>query len=173
MRGAARSLAVRSVRKPQADMKQHASAASPLCIRPLSPTDLPVARRLLGELGYAVADSELARRVARVSDAPDHLIVVAEEDARVIGLLHAFERPALEKPCEVIVQALVVDAGLRRRGVGEALMHAAEAWAAARGQPSVALHTRSAQTFYARLGYAKVASSDLMRKAVAAGVGKP
>ena len=33
-----------------------------------------------------------------------------------------FERPALEKPCEAVVQALVVDSEARGSGVGEALM---------------------------------------------------
>jgi hypothetical protein len=34
------------------------------------------------------------------------------------------------------------------------------------GLSSVALSTRHAQAFHARLGYGKVATSDLMRKAV-------
>jgi GNAT superfamily N-acetyltransferase len=62
------------------------------------------------------------------------------------------------------VQALVVDERMRGRGIGLALMHEAEAWAAARGLPSVALYTRNAQAFYARLGYDMVAAPDLMRK---------
>jgi GNAT superfamily N-acetyltransferase len=154
-------------------MKQRAPAESPLRIRPLGHADLTVARRLLGDLGYAVADGELERRIARVADSAGHLALVAEQHDDVVGLLHAFERPALEKPCEVIVQALVVDPKVRGRGIGKALMGAAEGWAATRGQPSVALHTRNAQGYYTHLGYAKVASSDLMRKAIPKGAGTP
>jgi hypothetical protein len=43
----------------------------------------------------------------------------------------------------------------------------AEAWAAAQEVASFALHTRHAQAFYARLGYAEVAATDFMRKSLA------
>jgi GNAT superfamily N-acetyltransferase len=120
----------------------------------------------LGQLGYQVSVGDLKTRMARVLPAADHHVAVAEDAGRVVALLHVFERPALEKPCEAVVQAIVVDAKLRGRGVGMALMHFAEAWARARGLASVALHTRNAQAFYAHLGYGKVATSDLMRKAL-------
>jgi GNAT superfamily N-acetyltransferase len=133
---------------------------------PLQPSDLAGVRGLLQQLGYEVAEAELAGRMAGVLQAPDHWLAVAELEGRPAGLLHVFKRPALEKPCEAVVQALVVDAGLRGRGIGRALMRAAEAWARAQGVGSVALHTRQAQTFYEGLGYRRIASSDLMRKAL-------
>jgi len=103
--------------------------------------------------------------LSRVLHTADHRVAIAEtDDGRMAGLMHVFVRPALEKPCEAVVQALVVDEALRGRGIGLALMREAEAWAAARGLASVALHTRHAGAFYTRLGYAKVASADLMRK---------
>jgi len=140
-------------------------AAGPMLIRAFRQADLPAACRLLRQLGSEVAVEELAARLARVLDAADHRVAVAEtDDGRVAGLMHVFVRPALEKPCEAVVQALVVDETLRGRGMGLALMQDAEAWTAARGLTSVALHTRHAGGFYTRLGYAKVASADLMRK---------
>jgi len=138
-------------------------------IRKLQRSDIGVARELLKQLGYDIETAELTWRVERVLAAADHYAAVAEQAGRVVGLLHVFERPALEKPCEAVVQALVVDEIARGRGVGNALMRAAEEWAKARGLASVALTTRNAQAFYARLGYAKVATSDLMRKAVGQG----
>jgi GNAT superfamily N-acetyltransferase len=136
-----------------------------MLIRPYRQADLPTARDLLRQLGYEVGVEELAGRLARVLDAPDHRVMVAEDDkGRVAGLMHVFVRPALEKPCEILVQALVVDETLRGRGIGQTLMREAEAWAAARGLASVALHTRHASEFYQRLGYARVARADFMRK---------
>jgi GNAT superfamily N-acetyltransferase len=123
----------------------------------------------LQQLGYDVGSAELARRAERVLLAPHHYTVVAEQAGRIVGLLHAFERPALEKPCEAVVQALVVDEAARAHGIGRALMGAAEVWAKARGLASVALYTRNAQAFYAGLGYAKVATSDFMRKSMGEG----
>ena len=135
-----------------------------MLIRPFRQADMPTARGLLRQLGYEVGIEELAARLARILDAGDHHVTVAEHDGCVAGLLHAFARPALEKPYEAVVQVLVVDQTWRGQGIGQALMHDAEAWAAARGLASVALHTRSAQVFYTRLGYRQVATADFMRK---------
>ena len=125
---------------------------------------MPTARELLRQLGYDVGIEELAARFARLLGAADHHIAVAEYDGRAAGLLHAFARPALEKPYEAVVQVLVVDSTWRGQGIGRALMREAEAWAAARGLASVALHTRNARAFYTRLGYREVAAADFMRK---------
>jgi ribosomal protein S18 acetylase RimI-like enzyme len=81
-------------------------------------------------------------------------------------VLHVFERPALDKGCEGVVQALVVDDAWRGRGIGEALMHEAEAWAAGRGLGTTALYTRvdrdRARAFYERIGYRLKATSHLL-----------
>jgi GNAT superfamily N-acetyltransferase len=135
-----------------------------MLIRPFNQADIPTACERLRQLGYEVCIEELAARLARLLGAADHHTTVAEHDGRVAGLLHAFARPALEKPYEAVVQVLVVDPTRRGQGIGQALMREAEAWAAARGLASVALHTRSAQAFYRRLGYHQVANADFMRK---------
>lgn len=137
----------------------------PILVRPFRQADMPIARELLKQLGYEIAAEEVARRFERVRQAA-HYVAVADVGGRAVGLLHVFERLALEKPCEAVVQALVVDAELRGRGIGRALMDAAEAWAKAKGLAPVALHTQRAQAFYAGLGYASLATSDLMRKAL-------
>jgi N-acetylglutamate synthase-like GNAT family acetyltransferase len=135
-----------------------------MLIRAFHRADLPTVCELLRQLGSEIGVEELAGRLAFVLAAPGHRVLMAEHDGRVVGLMHVFVRPALEKPCEAVVQALIVDETLRGQGIGQALMHQAEAWAAARGLKSVALHTRHAEAFYARLGYARVAAADLMRK---------
>jgi GNAT superfamily N-acetyltransferase len=127
---------------------------------------------LLQQLGYAVDGVEVADRMARVGAAAGHRAIVAEIDGRVVGLLHVFERAALEKPCEALVQALVVDEASRGRGVGRALMREAEDWARARGLPCISLHTRidrdDACAFYTSLGYETAATAHLMRKTLRA-----
>ncbi|MCC7271849.1 MAG: GNAT family N-acetyltransferase [Alphaproteobacteria bacterium] len=139
-------------------------------IREMAPADLPAARRLLGQLGYDIAPEELARRVAAVAGSPGHAALVAERGRIVAGLAHVFERPALDKPREAVLQALVVDAASRQGGVGRALMAAAEAWAAGRGLPSVVLSSNvariEAHAFYEAIGYRRVATSLLLRKAL-------
>jgi GNAT superfamily N-acetyltransferase len=135
-------------------------------IRPFLRSDAFAAQTLLRQLGAEIGVEELDARLEQVLAQADHYLAVAEEDGKVIGLLHVFKRPAIEKPCEAVVQALVVDAKARGRGIGKALMAAAETWASTQGLGSVALSTQRAQAFYLQIGYSKVATSDLMRKAM-------
>ena len=97
-----------------------------------------------------------------------HELIVAEVAGKVVGVLHMFERPALEKPCEAVVQALVVDNEARSSGVGEALMREAEAWAQSRKLSSVSLYSRvdrkPAHAFYERIGYYLKSTSVRMER---------
>ncbi|MCG8650814.1 MAG: GNAT family N-acetyltransferase, partial [Pirellulales bacterium] len=95
---------------------------SRVSLRAMREADLPAARDLLLQLGYEIDAGELARRFSTVAAATAHEIVVAEQDGRLVGLLHVFERPALEKPPEALVQAVVVDDRLRGSGLGRQLM---------------------------------------------------
>ena len=97
-----------------------------MILRDATEADFAAVRRLLDQLGYAPDEAEFRRRFDSVRTTAGHRIIVAEEDG-VIGVLHVFERPALDKGCEAAVQALVVDDSVRSRGVGEALMREAEA----------------------------------------------
>ena len=115
-----------------------------MIIRDARPADIPMVRRLMGQLADAPDEAEFRARFERAAAMPGHRIIVAEMDSEIVGVLHVFERPALEKPCEAIVQALVVDGDRRGAGIGEALMREAEAWAAARELASTALYTRIA-----------------------------
>ena len=81
-----------------------------MIVRDVRKSDLASVHRLIGQLGYPTDPLEFQARFERVAATLDHRIFVAEEDGRVVGVLHAFVRPALEKPCEVVVQALVVEA---------------------------------------------------------------
>ena len=101
-----------------------------MIIRDARPADIPMVRRLIGQLVDAPDEAEFRARFERAAATPGHRIIVAEMDSEIVGVLHVFERPALEKPCEAIVQALVVDGERRGAGIGEALMREAEAWAA-------------------------------------------
>ena len=144
------------------------SSVSGISVRPITDADVPVIQSLLVQLGYDLAPDEVRRRLSAVMASPDHAVLAGESDGRLISLLHLYIRPALEKPPEVIVQALVVDATCRKGGIGRTMMAAAERWARDRGLQSVALATHvareGAHAFYAALGYERVATSHLLRK---------
>lgn len=56
------------------------------------------------------------------------------------------------------VGELVVDDSARGRGIGTALMRAAEEWAVQRGARQITLATSRAQPFYEALGYRPTAT---------------
>jgi ribosomal protein S18 acetylase RimI-like enzyme len=137
-----------------------------MMVRDARPADLSAVHRLIGQLADAPDEAAFRARFERVLVNDDHRVVVAEVEDKVVGVLHMFERPALEKPCEAVVQALVVDSEVRSSGVGEALMREAEAWAQIRKLPSVSLYSRvdrkRAHAFYERIGYRIKATSVRM-----------
>jgi ribosomal protein S18 acetylase RimI-like enzyme len=133
-------------------------------LRPLTAADADAARELLGQLGFHGTSHEMRGRIERVLADATHFAVVAEADGRVAGLVHAFERPALEKPCEVVVQSLAVRPDAQRLGIGRMLMEAVERFAAAHGSGSVALHTRHGEPFYEKLRYEILATPHFMRR---------
>jgi GNAT superfamily N-acetyltransferase len=139
-----------------------------LTIREMAVEDMLDVRKLLTQLGYDLGPSEVRRRYEAVAQAAGHALFVADIERRVIGLLHLYARPALEKPPEVIVQALVVDEVVRGRGVGRAMMKTAEQWAHKHSFASVALTSHisrsDAHAFYEALGYRLESTSRLMRK---------
>jgi GNAT superfamily N-acetyltransferase len=139
-----------------------------LAIREVTVQDLPEVRKLLKQLGYDLSVTEVGVRFEAVAGAADHSLFVEEQDGQVIALLHVFARPALDKPPQAIVQALVVAEVARGSGAGRRLMETAERWAGQRGFTSVALTSHitrfGAHAFYERLGYRIEATSHLMRK---------
>jgi ribosomal protein S18 acetylase RimI-like enzyme len=141
-----------------------------MIVRDAQPADIAAVHRLIGQLADAPDDAAFRDRFERVLADNGHRIIVAEIGGKVAGVLHVFERPALEKPCEAIVQALVVDSEARSNGVGEGLMREAEAWALGRKLPSASLYSRAdrqrAHAFYERIGYRVKATSVRMERAL-------
>ena len=139
-----------------------------MAVRTIAESTSPPRTVLIGQLGYEMPQAELVRRLTAVLAHADHRVWVYDDGGKAVGLLHAFFRPALDKPPEVMVQALVIEASQRSKGVGEALMQVAEGWAREKGCTSVALYSRvdrdRAHRFYERLGYEKKPASAQLRK---------
>lgn len=123
---------------------------------------------LLAQLGYAIAPKDLDRRIATIRQTDDHALWVACANDDIVGFLHIFARPALEKPPEAVVQAMVVEAACRHGGIGRQLMDKAEEWTRNRGFSSIALSSQinrsGAHAFYEKLGFQTAATSHLLRK---------
>jgi GNAT superfamily N-acetyltransferase len=115
--------------------------------------------RLSGELGYPVSSADVALRLAELLRNERHHILVAADGGRLLAWLHVEHRLSLEGGDRAELVGLVVDAQARRRGIGRALVGAAESWGRARGLPSLLVRSNVARErshpFYESLGYSR------------------
>lgn len=128
-----------------------------LVIRDARPEDAPALSGLLEELEFPAPTSVIAERLRAMTRAGE-VVLVAVEGERLIGLLTIHVMPVLHRPTPVgRLSALVVTAEARGRGVGHALVAAAEQTLAARGcglvEVTSNLKRTDAHVFYERLGY--------------------
>lgn len=133
-------------------------SGAPCSVRRAEARDAEALADLAGQLGYAGAAPDVARRLAALRERADHEVLVAEVGGRVAGWAHVNAHPTLVGEEDTVVAGLVVDAAHRGQGVGRALMAAAEDWARARGHAQVVLRSRmeragAAHEFYKSLGY--------------------
>jgi len=130
-------------------------------LRPPTDADAPAIAELLHQLGHPPADdSDIPRRIALIVADPDAEIWMAELDGRVVGFATALMVGAIHMDGPVAqLTSLVVDDGVRGRGIGRQLVAEAERWARARGSVRISLtsavHRVAAHAFYERIGYAK------------------
>jgi predicted N-acetyltransferase YhbS len=126
-------------------------------IRPAEPRDSAAIARLIAQLEYQVTAEEVADRLA-IMAGEGALVLVAEQEGRVIGCLSTSIMRVLHRPAPVgRISLMVVDESMRSRGVGSALVRAAECALAERGcyMVEVTSHVRrtDAHRFYEKLGY--------------------
>ena len=129
-----------------------------LRVRPAAPDDAPALSPLLAELGYPLSASELRGNVERLDRCATDRVFVAESDGALLGVLALHAMPLLHHTHDVAwISALVVTTRARGRGVGRALVAAAERSARELGCARIAVTSAErradAHAFYARLGY--------------------
>ena len=112
---------------------------------------------LIGQLGYHAGAGEVVERLIAM-EAEGRVVLVAELDGRVVGCLSTSVMRVLHRPAPVgRISMMVVDEALRSRGIGAALVRAAEDALAAQGcyMVEVTSHQRrtEAHRFYEQLGY--------------------
>jgi predicted N-acetyltransferase YhbS len=126
-------------------------------IRRAEPRDSAALSALIDQLGYAAAPDEVASRLADM-EAEGRIVLVAEQDGRVIGCLSTSVMRVLHRPAPVgRISMMVVDEACRGRGIGARLVRAAEEALATQHCYMVEVTSRFSRTdahrFYERLGY--------------------
>ncbi|WP_420403665.1 GNAT family N-acetyltransferase [Nisaea sp.] len=139
-----------------------------LILRSLGTGDAPAVARLTEQLGYALDPGAAEARIASVFNAAGHYTVGAFAGGSLVGFLHCFDRPSIEKGRALVVQALVVDKKVRGTGAGRRLMAEAERLARVLECTAVSLSSRDSRTgahaFYERLGYRMSAGDRIFTK---------
>ena len=140
-------------------------------IRTMRADDAAPVAALAGELGYPAAESDVRHRFAGIEGSADAAAFVAESgEGQILGWVHVFVARLVESEPYVEVGGLVVAELSRGRGVGRALMTAAEEWTAASGCTTIRLRSNvlrdDAHRFYAHIGYERVKTQHTFRKRV-------
>jgi GNAT superfamily N-acetyltransferase len=131
--------------------------------------DADAVAALSTQLGYPSSTEQTLRRFRGIDDAPDARVWVAESaEGRILGWIHLFGNRLLESDPDAEIGGLVVHEAARGRGVGRALVAAAEAWASERGYTVVSVRSnvirKDAHEFYKGLGYEPTKSQFKFRK---------
>jgi GNAT superfamily N-acetyltransferase len=137
-------------------------------IRPARASDAGAIARLCGELGYPATAVDIEVRRGAIEQSAEHVLLVAEVDADVVGWLHAGVSHAIEHERCVEIRGLVVDERARGQSIGAALVTAAERWTRMLGIAQVRVRSRDtrerAHRFYEREGYTAVKTSKVFEK---------
>ncbi|MEY3297451.1 MAG: putative PhnO protein [Cyanobacteriota bacterium] len=130
----------------------------PIAIRPATVEDRAAIATLLDELGYPVDLEFLAYSIQRQIDHNDAVLLVAEVEQAVVGVISLHFIPQLALPGDFCrISYLCVSPEARGQGIGTALESRIYELAQERGCDRVEVHSHSrrlqAHRFYARQGY--------------------
>jgi GNAT superfamily N-acetyltransferase len=138
-------------------------------IRPAGPEDVETLRTLVAAMGYQVSSQELHTRLHTLPEG--HAVYVAESGSDRIGWIHVLISHSLIVGPRAEIAGLAVAPHAQGRGVGSALLSAAEKWTAQRGVRAIHLRSgaerKEAHAFYLSRGYETVKTQLALTKTVA------
>jgi ribosomal protein S18 acetylase RimI-like enzyme len=128
-------------------------------VRQAEATDAPELAELITELGYPAESQEIWSRIKKMPKETYETLVAVGEN-KVIGFIGLLTLPVYEHSQPIgWVLALCVSPRSQRKGVGKALIQAAEAYYQDRGVTDIRLHSGSqredAHEFYEAMGFSK------------------
>lgn len=127
-------------------------------IRQAQPKDSYALSALLAELGYGGTESFIDKRLARLSNHPDEMLLIAEYGGRVQGFLSMHFVPQLALAGDFArISYFCIAESERSKGMGQQLLRYAEEMALQRGCDRMEVHCHisrlKANQFYEREGY--------------------
>jgi GNAT superfamily N-acetyltransferase len=129
-----------------------------VAIRAATAGDAAPLAALMGELGYQTTAAQMIARLQRILPDSRYRTFVAEVDGKLGGMIGTVFYPTYEHDdLSGRIIALVIGNELRKRGIGRALVAAAEREFAGQGVTRIAVNARltrkEAHQFYEALGY--------------------
>jgi len=142
-----------------------------MIIRMMGGEDVDRVADLLTQLGYPATAQQVARRCTLFDGRGDQALLVADDGNGVVGWMHVGAHPSLESDESIEILGLVVADGQRSRGIGAALVSAAESWALERGCRVIRVRSRvtrdRAHAFYERGGFQRIKTQHCFEKQIA------
>ncbi len=138
-------------------------------IRPPTAADHEQSAELTTQLGYPCTAAQIGARLAGMQDAGRYAILVAElPEGRIAGWIGVHLLRVLELDVCAEITGLIVDQEIRSRGIGKALVDAAEDWARKRGCSAIEVRSNvvreRAHRFYERHGFRHVKTQKSFHK---------
>jgi len=128
-----------------------------VALRPATAADAPRIAELFTEEGYPAGASAIEARLGHFSTG-DSTVIVADHDGEILGFIALHVVPRFEHDDSFVrIVALVVDSGVRGRGIGRVLIAEAERIGRDRSSAFVEItaghHRPAARHLYDSLGY--------------------
>jgi GNAT superfamily N-acetyltransferase len=129
----------------------------PITLRAAQPGDADRIASLFTDEGYPSGPSDIVERLERFRS-KESQVIVADHGGEVLGFIALHAVPRFEHSDRILrVMALVVDPGVRERGIGRLLMEEAERvgreLGAAWSEVTAGHHRPDARRLYEELGY--------------------
>jgi GNAT superfamily N-acetyltransferase len=137
-------------------------------LRPATRADADRIAALFTEEGYPAGASDIVARLERFGS-PFSQVIVADHEGEILGFIALHVLPRFEHDDRIVrILALVVDSGVRERGIGRLLMAEAERLATEVGAAFVELtaghHRPEARQLYESLGYDGTVTAYLRKR---------
>lgn len=145
------------------------SVQATCAVRPAQPRDCGGMAGLAAQLGYECTEDEVRKQLSHMQDANQYAVFVAERPGgEIAGWIGAYLFRSIEAGSCAEVNGLVVDQGMRSRGIGKRLLDAAEQWALSIGCDAISVRSNitrdRAHRFYKNNGYEHVKIQREFRK---------
>ena len=139
-----------------------------ITLRTATTDDADSIASLFTDEGYPAGPSDIVERLGRFAS-PHSQVIVADHEGEILGFVAIHALPRLEHSDRVLrVMALVVEAGVRDRGIGHLLMGEAERigreLGAAFTEVTAGHHRPEARRLYEDLGYDATVAAYLRKK---------